>query len=540
MIVYVPQTDEAAAAWLKWFVKYPNLRMVIAMSPRFQNIAKDPHLKLQIDALVKAGRLELALQIPNAPILPLLIDSSSAKEALPSGAELPNPAYAYPDDLIQLIARSKAGFFKQWNFLARGLVLPYGAVNPKLISLLERLGFAWVVGALEAPVVDGTYQSGPLLIWDATPAGKSAGTMVRVWDERQMKERPLDSWMMEAKTKGYAFLLPGDAGVQSVSLNTNIPYKSRTWMEPDWSSWIGQPAKNAGWDALRKTREALEAYKNSGRASVQRLDVAFEEIYSAQNSNYFASMGNSSVSQALAADREHEFQATLLAVYRVIGQTPPEDLFKATDTGLPASVRTSSTTVHVDSSANGREHILIEDALGDALVPGGPDLKSLEVWATTESIHWTATLVSTAAATLDIYVDLNGQPNAGTPSFLDGRNLVTSPNDAWEYALSMSGQMATLYRTQGTGTYGIVQTFPLIVNGTQWHVTVPRDMMRGSPKRWGYQVLVMSGDQGSASGKTVVSDLIDPLEISQKDLWQDISAGKRSDIPFVRVRSSKP
>jgi hypothetical protein len=38
------------------------------------------------------------------------------------------------------------------------------------------------------------------------------------------------------------------------------------------------------------------------------------------------------------------------------------------------------------------------------------------------------------------------------------------------------------------------------------------------------------------NGETL-SDLIDPLEVSQKDLWQDLSSGKRSDIPFVRVRA---
>jgi hypothetical protein len=64
-------------------------------------------------------------------------------------------------------------------------------------------------------------------------------------------------------------------------------------------------------------------------------------------------------------------------------------------------------------------------------------------------------------------------------------------------------------------------------------VTIPAEIMRGSPRRWGYQVLVMSG----AATKAAVTDFIDPLEISQKDLWQDLSTGQRTDIPFVRVRS---
>src|SRR5581483_11058872 len=70
MIVFVPQTDEAAGAWIKWFTKYSNLRMVIAVSPRFQHVAKDLGIRNQIQVLMKSGRLELGLQIPNAPILP--------------------------------------------------------------------------------------------------------------------------------------------------------------------------------------------------------------------------------------------------------------------------------------------------------------------------------------------------------------------------------------------------------------------------------------------------------------------------------------
>jgi hypothetical protein len=512
MIVYVPQTDEAAASWPKWFAKNPDLRMVIAMSPRFTRVAASPQLKAQLSSLEKAGRLEIGLQIPNAPILPLLIE---------------DPPYGYPDDVVQLIAQAKAGFFKTWNFLPKGLVLPYGAVSPKLISSLDRLGFSWVIGALGAPPVDGPYQSGSLQIWDGSPSGKPAGTVIRVWDERPMKERPLDGWILETKAKGGSFLLPHDLNVSSVPLDVKASWKPRTWDGTDWSPWFGAQEKNSAWKALRRTRETLEKYKNSGQASVQRLDVAFEEIYSAQNSNYFASLGNLTLSPALVEEREHEFEATLLGVYRVIGQPPPEDLFAAT-TGTPVAMRTSSTTVNAERFPDGREHVSIGDAVGDALVPGGADIVSLDVWAATDSVHWIVTLASATPCTIEIYVDLNGQPNVGTPTFLAPSPYVTSPVDAWEFAISMVGQMATLYRTQGAGTYGIVQTFPVVTEGSRYHVTIPRDLMRGSPRRWGYQVL--------ASGNTL-SDFIDPLEISQKDLWQDLSTGKRNDIPFVRVRS---
>jgi len=101
---------------------------------------------------------------------------------------------------------------------------------------------------------------------------------------------------MEAKARNGSFLLPQDASIQAAPLNSRTAWSLRTWDGTDGSLWIGEAAKNAAWKALRRTREALEKYKNSGQASVQRLDIAFEEIYSAQNSNYFAAAGNASLS----------------------------------------------------------------------------------------------------------------------------------------------------------------------------------------------------------------------------------------------------
>ena len=387
--------------------------MVIALSPHFQRASKDPHVKAQFQALLKSGRLDFALQIPNAPILPLLME---------------DPPHGYPDDVIQLIAQAKAGFFKQWNYLPKGLVVPYGAADAKLIALLEKLGLTWVVAAVEAPPVDGPYQSGSLMVWDAAPSKAPVGTMIHVWDERQMKEHPLETWINDARTKAWTFLLPQDTSVIATPTSAALIFKSRTWTDSNLSIWTGSPAKNAAWGALRKTREALEKYKNSGQASVQRLDIAFEEIYSAQNSNYFSSLDNATVSPALAEERSHEFQATLMGIYRMIGKTPPDDLFQATAAGATSTVKASSTTIRAETYPDGREHVMIEDAVGDAIFPGGPDLKSLEVLATTDSIHWSMTLAApSTSAVIDIYLDLNNQPNAGTPTFLTGRKFMTAP-----------------------------------------------------------------------------------------------------------------
>src|SRR5207237_6972678 len=99
------------------------------------------------------------------------------------------------------------------------------------------------------------------MIWDGSPNVKTAGTVWRVWDERQMKEKPLEGWIMEVKSKNGSFLLPRDAGTQAVPWESRIAWPLRTWDGTDGSLWIGEAAKNAAWKALRRTREALEKYK---------------------------------------------------------------------------------------------------------------------------------------------------------------------------------------------------------------------------------------------------------------------------------------
>src|SRR6266853_1137410 len=61
VLIYIPQSDENAGAWLKWFAKYPDLRMVVAVSPRFQRFGREPLIKDAVQALIKGKRLELAL-----------------------------------------------------------------------------------------------------------------------------------------------------------------------------------------------------------------------------------------------------------------------------------------------------------------------------------------------------------------------------------------------------------------------------------------------------------------------------------------------
>jgi hypothetical protein len=579
VIIFIPQTDQSAPAWLKLFDKYPQLRMVIAVSPRFNRFAKEPPLKEKVLALISAGRLELALQLPNAPFLPLLINTDLARTALPAGAPLPSPPFMHPEDVTQVVAKAKVDLTTAWGINPKGFVLPQGAVNADLLKQLNQLGLGWVVGALGAPKNEGAYRSGNLAVWDATPVQENPRFMVQVWDERLTGNsgqslQTLNTWAQELVKNNLKATLPSDEGIPLQDLPADAPWGGRTWTTKDWSPWIGSAHKNAAWSWLRNTRDALENFKNSGRASVRRLDMAFEEIYNAENANYFSGITEGETTFTLAEDREREFKATLSSVYRLIGQAPPDNLFSAEGAISVPGFRGSSTTLKWETFPDGGR-LTIEDAmkddngdgqlkdpLGTQAPLGVYDLRRVEVRVSTESLDWTIMLGSINGGLgnfqipgplIDIYVDLNGQPGVGTLPFLPGRGVSAASSDAWEYAFSLWGSQVQFYRTRGPDTYDLSDTVPLTIEGNRIKFSVPRAWLRGNPQRWGYQVAVMSYDPKSLESdvrplitpdavvarRVPIYDLIDPLDMLQAQVLTDIEQGKRNDLSFVRLEGTR-
>ena len=573
VIVLIPQSEESAVGLLHLLEKEPKLRMVLAVSPRFKVFAQDALLRARVQTLQKSGRIELAMQLPNAPLLPLIVNTNSAKDAVPAGTRLPEPPFASPEDVVQIIARAKADFFHTWHALPRGIILPFGAASPELLSLFDRLGFAWMVGAIEAVPVDGSFRAGSFQFWDAAPAAPPTTTRVLVWDERSMKEKrktALSAWIQELTTTSAVAWLPSDVGAESQPLPADSAWKKRTWATRDWSDWIGSPKKNAAWTALRKTREALETYKNSGQASVQRLDMASEEMYTAESANYLSALDNPLISPAVAEEREHELQAALGTIYKLMSLPPPDDLFASAGTAFstaPLSVALVSAS-HV--SPDGAETVHVEDPAqddhGDGRLPDPPgglsagsyDLRSFDVSGSTGEVRFVITLGAGNGPSLggprnpgpliDVYIDQNRQPNVGTLPLLPGRHLDASVIDAWEYAITLYQTQAVVYRTTGGASSEEAGRFPLRFSQGRIEWTVPRTLLRGSPRRWGYQVLVMAYDTASSAQPPIpyrapglsekippVYDFLDPA--NQSPWLAEILSGARTEVPFIRPKS---
>ena len=76
------------------------------------------------------------------PILPLLIDSRSAEDALPGAPHLSRP-FSYPEDAESQLRTGKALFEKLFGYSPAGLWPSEGSISPEALNLAAKTGYQW-------------------------------------------------------------------------------------------------------------------------------------------------------------------------------------------------------------------------------------------------------------------------------------------------------------------------------------------------------------------------------------------------------------
>ncbi len=93
--------------------------------------------------LADQGFIELSTSPFYHPIVPLLIDSQSARESMP-GVVLPQSPFRHEDDADHQIAAAKAIFSKTFGKNPAGMWPPEGSVSDEALRLYVRNGVEWV------------------------------------------------------------------------------------------------------------------------------------------------------------------------------------------------------------------------------------------------------------------------------------------------------------------------------------------------------------------------------------------------------------
>jgi hypothetical protein len=111
----------------------------------------------------------------------------------------------------------------------------------------------------------------------------------------------------------------------------------------------------------------------------------------------------------------------------------------------------------------------------------------------------------------DVYVDLNHIAGAGAIRLLDGRGAFAQARDAWEFALSVCGSDARLWRSGAADEPEEVSALTAESDpaAAEIRVAVPRALLRGNPARWGYILLALAEDPARA-GRVPPAALVGP------------------------------
>ncbi|MDR0675769.1 MAG: hypothetical protein LBF97_01865, partial [Elusimicrobiota bacterium] len=123
---------------------------------------------------------------------------------------------------------------------------------------------------------------------------------------------------------------------------------------------------------------------------------------------------------------------------------------------------------------------------------------------------------------LDIYIDTNGKIGSGNTNLLSMRNAFTSPENAWEYCISINGDSTDLFLAQSDDFIKKIATLQTKLDYENNFITVyvPNNILSGDIYSWKYITLSCGYDYNKKIVIKVESQNSDNFFGGRKDLFQ--------------------
>jgi hypothetical protein len=206
-----------------------------------------------------------------------------------------------------------------------------------------------------------------------------------------------------------------------------------------------------------------------------------------------------------------EFEATLAQTYRLMGLPVPlalrepsmESETPGTETEETSFQRTNNALRWRDAAKDDRGPGDYFYPQGAEYIPGSWDLRAFEVRADEKTVSFLFEIGSLtnpwkapqgfSFPLIDVYMDINRLPGAGSERLLPHRPGLVEPRDAWEYALSVDGWGARLYQYIPGSPPRRLAALSAAATGNPpaVRVDVPRRYFRGDPSSWGFGVVTL-------------------------------------------------
>ena len=387
---------------LAWMGEYPrvnDLRVQSLEKKRKGYTAEDryrlvecigDHLTTIVDRykkLAESGQVELSVTPYAHPIVPLLLDLDSAKEALPDIKMPESDSYPGGEERSRWHIRQGIKSFEHYfGFKPKGCWPSEGAVSEETISLLEQEGFSWIASGQQVlhNSMKKSYAANPWPPqWEHRPYRVKQGKIncffrndslsdligftyadwhadhavsnliVNLESIAQHSDDPSDivvsiimdgenAWEHYPRNGGY-FLdalykkLSEHPGLELTTFSDVVKQELPTfdlkslvagsWVYGTFSTWIGDKDKNRAWDMLIEAKETFDRVLSEGRLSSAETEQAQLQMATCEGSDWFWWFGDYNPGGTVS-DFESLFRSQLTHLYQILGEGPPKYLSK--------------------------------------------------------------------------------------------------------------------------------------------------------------------------------------------------------------------
>lgn len=324
-----------------------------------------------------SGQIELSVSPFYHPILPLIYDNYKARECMPH-AVLPQHNFRAPEDAEAQITMAINYFEDMFGFKPKGIWPSEGSVSEEVIQLIAKSGIKWTATdeeilskSINEKLRTGDNLTNPSILYQPYEfegvkiffrdriLSDLIGFVYSGWEAQKAANDFLNRIVNSQITSGIiSVILDGENAweyyendgwnfleklYQTLGQNKNIKtvtfseYLNNapdikhltkvfpgSWINADFSIWIGRAEDNLSWDYLYKVRQELILYQKENPD--KDIKEAWEEIYIAEGSDWNWWYGDEHYTETKEVFDEI-YRHHLTAVYLKMEKEPPAFLY---------------------------------------------------------------------------------------------------------------------------------------------------------------------------------------------------------------------